>query len=59
MFKFNIKDVLWLSGIVIAAMVILIGVSYLEVDSSETIDIPSRDTNPSMSPTGAMSGTIG
>ena len=59
MFKFNIKDVLWLLGIMIAAMVILIGASYLEVDSSEIINIPSGDTNPSMSPTGAMSGTIG
>ena len=55
MFKLNIKGMLW----IVAIVAIMFGSDYLGFDLSEAINIPSGDTNPSMSPTGAMSGTIG
>lgn len=63
MFKLNIKDMLWLLGIMIILMAIMFGLDYLGFDLAKPINIPFNipdgDTNPSMSPTGAMSGTIG
>ena len=63
MFKLNIKDMLWLLGIMIILMAIMFGLDYLGFDLSAPINLPiitpSGDNHPSMSPTGAMSGTIG
>lgn len=63
MFKLNIKDMLWFLGIMIILMAIMFGLDYLGFDLAKPINIPvnlpSGDANPSMSPTGAMSGTIG
>ena len=39
-------------------MIILMGLDYLGVDLSASIEIPSSDENTSMSLSGAMSGTI-
>ena len=71
MFKLNIKDMLWLLGIMVALITAMFGLDYLGFDLAEPINmpinrpinipinIPSGDNHPSMSPTGAMSGTIG
>lgn len=59
MFKLNIKDMLWLLGIMIILMAIMFGLDYLGFDLAKPINIPDGDNHPSMSPTGAMSGTIG
>lgn len=59
MFKLNIKDMLWIIVIMIVYVAAMFGLDYLGVDLAEPVNIPSGDTNPSMSPTGAMSGTIG
>lgn len=63
MFKLNIKDILWLTGIMVALITAMFGLDYLVFDLAEPINIPvntpSGDNHPSMSPTGAMSRTIG
>ena len=59
MFKLNIKDMLWLLGIMVVVMAVMFGLDYLGFDLSAPINLPNGDTNPSISPTGAMSGTIG
>lgn len=59
MFKLNIKDMLWFIVIMVVVMAAMFGLDYLGFDLAEPINIPSGDINPSMSPTGAMSGTIG
>lgn len=59
MFKLNIKDMLWFIAIMVVVMAVMFGLDYLGFDLSAPINIPSGDINPSMSPTGAMSGTIG
>ena len=59
MFKLNIKDMLWFTVIIIVVMVVMFGLDYLGFDLSEPINLPDGEANPSMSPTGAMSGTIG
>ena len=50
---------LWFSVIMVALITAMFGLDYLGFDLAEPINLPSGDTNPSMSPTGAMSGTIG
>lgn len=63
MFKLNIKDVLWIIVIMIVYVAVMFGLDYLGFDLAEPINIPANipdgDNHPSMSPTGAMSGTIG
>lgn len=63
MFKLNIKDMLWFIIIMAALITAMFGLDYLGFDLAESINIPinipSGDNHPSMSPTGAMSGTIG
>ena len=59
MFKLNIKDMLWFIIIMVALITAMFGLDYLGFDLAEPINIPSGDNHPSMSPTGAMSGTIG
>lgn len=59
MFKLNIKDMLWLLGIMIVVMAAMFGLGYLGFDLEKLVNIPDVDNHPSMSPTGAMSGTIG
>lgn len=44
--------------VMVAMMVILMGLDYMGVDLSTPINIPSSDESTSMSPSGAMSGTI-
>lgn len=63
MFKLNIRDMLCFLVIMVALITAMFGLDYLGFDLAEPINlpinIPSGDNNPSMSPTGAMSGTIG
>ena len=58
MFKLNIRDMLWFLLIMITLMSVMFGLDYMGVDLSAPINLPSDSTHPSMSPTGAMSGTI-
>lgn len=44
--------------VLVVMMLILMGLNYLGVDLSAPIELPSSDENTSMSPSGAMSGTI-
>ena len=68
MFKLNIKDMAGIVLIMVFMGGVMFGLDYMGVDLSAPIDLPSGlfdgdspsgDTHPSMSPTGAMSGTIG
>lgn len=63
MFKLNIKKMLWIIVIMITYVAVMFGLDYLGIDLSAPINLPiitpSGDNHPSMSPTGAMSGTIG
>ena len=52
---------LFIISVMVAMMLVLMGLDYLGVDLSAPIDLPSlssSDENTSMSPSGAMSGTI-
>lgn len=57
-YKLNIKDMAFIISVMMVIMLILMGLDYLGVDLSAPIDLPSLDENTSMSPSGAMSGTI-
>ena len=57
-YKLNIKDMAFIISVMIFMALILIGLDYIGVDLSAPIDLPSSDENTSMSPSGAMSGTI-
>ena len=60
-YKLNIKDMAFIITVMVVMMAILIGLDYLGVDLSAPIELPSlcgSDDNTSMSPSGAMSGTI-
>ena len=57
-YKLNIKDMAFIISVMVAMMIILIGLDYIGVELSAPIGISSSDENTSMSPSGAMSGTI-
>ena len=67
MIKLNIKDMAGIILIMFFMVGVMFGLDYMGVDLSAPIDLPdglpddspSGDYHPSMSPTGAMSGTIG
>lgn len=50
---------LGLLAIMIVVISIMVMLNYLGFDLSAPINIPDSDVNPSISPTGAMSGTVG
>ena len=62
MIKLNIKDMAGIIAIMVFMGCVMFGLDYMGVGLSAPINLPdglTDDNNPSMSPTGAMSGTIG
>ena len=59
MFKLNILDMLGFILIMAALISLMFGLDYIGVDLAAPINLPNDSNHPSMSPTGAMSGTIG
>lgn len=58
MYKLNIIDMLGLLGIMLCLGGIMALLTYFGVDLSAPLSLPSGDSTPYLSPTGAMSGTI-
>ena len=57
-YKLNIKDMAFIIIVMVVMMLVITGLDYLGVDLSAPIELPSSDENTSISPSGAMSGTI-
>ena len=58
MYKLNIIDMLGLLGIMLCLGGIMALLTYFGVDLSAPLSLPTGDSVPYLSPTGAMSGTI-